>query len=234
MPLSYRVKVHPRARRIRLRVLRDASIEVVAPPGATRRVIGDFVEANRGWIERTRARVDAGRRHGPVSGPFPSELALRSLAQTAAVDYVDADRPMFRWDATDLVVGLSEREPEVAQSALVAALKERADDRLAPRFRAFAEQHGLAHGRLTWRNQKSRWGSCSANGNISLNIRLMFLPPALVDYVFVHELAHLEYPDHSPRFWRAVERMLPGASRRRREIRQSDHLVPDWIFRDGR
>ena len=233
MPLSYRVKVHPRARRISLKVLRDASIEVVAPPGANRRLIRDFVEANRAWIERTRARVGAGRPRGPASGPFPSELVLRSLAETATVDYVDTDRPSFRWNVNELVVGLPEREPPVARSALVAALKQRAIERLAPRFLALAGQHGLNHGRLTWRNQKSRWGSCSVNGNISLNVRLMFLPPELVDYVFVHELAHLKHRDHSRRFWSAVEGMLPGAMQLRRELRDVDGLLPEFIFRQG-
>lgn len=233
-PLPYRVKVHPRARRITLKILRDASLEVVTPPGANARAVRDFVEANRGWVERTRARVGAGRPSGPESEPFPAELALRSLGQVARVDYFDAHRPSFRWGADDLAVGLPEREPVVVRSALVAALRQRASERLAPRFRLLARQHGLAPGRLTWRNQKSRWGSCSANGNISLNVRLMFLPPDLVDYVFVHELAHLEHPDHSRRFWNAVETMLPGATRCRRQLRHVDGLLPGWIFREGR
>lgn len=232
--LSYRIKVHPRARRITLKVLRDASLEVVAPPGADARAIRDCVEANRGWVERTRARVGAGRPGGPASGPFPAELALRSLERVARVDYFDAQRPLFRWGANDLAVGLPEREPMLVRSALVAALRQRASERLAPRFRMLARQHGLAPGRLTWRNQKSRWGSCSPSGNISLNVRLMFLPPDLVDYVFVHELAHLEHPDHSHRFWKAVERMLPGAMRCRRQLRHVDGLLPDWILREGR
>lgn len=235
MPLlSYRIRVHPRARRLSLKVLRDASLEVVAPPGTSARLIGDFVEANRHWADRARARVGADRRSGPTSGPFPAELALRSIEQVARVEYVDADKPFFRWHGHDLAVGLAQREPVQARSALVAALKQRAVDRLAPRLHALAEQHGLVHGRVTWRNQKSRWGSCAANGNISLNIRLMFLPSTLVDYVFVHELAHLKHPDHSPRFWNAVEGMLPGAMRCRRELRRVDSLLPDWILREGK
>jgi len=234
MPLSYRIKVHPRARRISLKVLRDASLEVVAPPGANTRTIRDFVEANREWAERARARVGKDRPAGPEAGPFPSELALRSLDRLVRVHYVEADRPTFRWNGLDLSVGLPERESNVVRPALVAALKQCAIDRLSPRFRALAGQHGLIHGRLTWRNQKSRWGSCSANGNISLNVRLMFLPPELVDYVFVHELAHLKHADHSRRFWNAVEDMLPGALWRRKQLRSVDGLLPEWIFRDGR
>lgn len=206
----------------------------MAPPGASGRTIRDFVEANRGWVDQTRARFRARRREGPQSGPFPAELALRALGQVVEVRYFDEHRHRFRWSGQGLSIGLPERQPDAARALLVGALKQRAHDRLVPRLRSLAERNGLVHGRVTWRNQKSRWGSCSANGNISLNIRLMFLPAGLVDYVLVHELAHLEHPDHSPRFWNAVERMLPGAFRRRQEIRDVDGLLPDWIFRDGR
>lgn len=215
-------------------MLRDASLEVVAPPGANRRTIRDFVEANRDWVERARTRIDADRPVGPGSGAFPTELALRSLDRTAGVKYVHAETPSFVWTPDDLAIGLPDRDPGIAQSALVAALKQCAADRLAPRFSAIAARHGLIHGRVGWRNQKSRWGSCSANGNISLNVRLLFLPLELVDYVFVHELAHLEYPNHSRRFWNRVEDMLPGAMQRRRRLRRVDGLLPDWIFRDGK
>ena len=232
-PLSFRIRSHPRARRIRLKVLRDASLEVVAPPGADTRTIQRFVETNRGWVERQRARIEARRSDGPDAGPFPTELALRSLDKVAGVDYVDAGRRFWRWNGDALTVGLPERRAPLARLALVAALKRLAADRLAPRFHAHAARHGLVHGRLTWRNQKSRWGSCSSNGNISLNIRLIFLPPELVDYVFVHELAHLRHPDHSPRFWSAVEGMLPGALQHRRALGQVDHLLPDWILHEG-
>ena len=232
--LSFRLRIHPRARRIRLKVLRDASLEVVAPPGARRRTIRDFVEANRGWVEQTRMRINAGRRDGPQTGPFPAELDLRSLGQVASVRYSSSRRPHFRWDAQHLVIGLPDRHAQAVRTLLLAALKQRAQALLMPRFESLAVGHGLIHGRVSWRNQTSRWGSCSASGNISLNVRLMFLPSELVDYVFVHELAHLQHHDHSARFWGEVERMLPGAMQLRRDIRQADRWLPDWILRDGR
>lgn len=229
MAHPFRIRFHPRARRVRLKVLRDASLEVVAPPGTSERSIRRFVDANGDWVDRMLARLPARCPDSPEAGPFPDVLRLRALHQRASVSWSESARKCFRWDEQGVRIGLPRREAGIARAVLVRALKARASDRLAPRVAALAGQHGKRFAGLTWRNQKTRWGSCSSNGNISLNVRLLFLPPSLVDYVIAHELAHLDHPDHSPRFWGALERMMPGASERRREIRQADGLLPDWI-----
>ena len=72
-------------------------------------------------------------------------------------------------------------------------------------------------------NARSRWGSCHVSGRISLNWRLIQLPPHLVDYVVVHELAHLREMNHSPRFWSLVGRIIPDYQARRRELRREAH-----------
>ena len=226
---SFRIRFHPRARRIKLKVLRDASLEVVAPPGTSERKIRRFVEDSGDWVERTLARMPARDARGPEAGPFPELLRLRALQQRAAVVWVDSARRSFCWIGHDVQIGLPQREPRIAHAVLVAALKTRAVQALQPRFRALAERLDETPGRVTWRNQKTRWGSCSSNGNISLNIRLLFLPPQLVDYVFAHELMHLQHPDHSPRFWNALEALWPGSSQHRRAMRSADRLLPDWI-----
>ena len=230
---AFRIRFHPRARRIKLKVRRDASLEVVAPPGTSERKIRRFVEDSGDWVERTLARMPVRDSQDLEAGPFPDVLRLRALQQRAAVAWVDSARRTFRWTGRGVQIGLPQREPRIAHAVLVAALKAHAVQALEPRFRALAERLdkrlNKTPARVTWRNQKTRWGSCSPSGNISLNIRLLFLPPQLVDYVFVHELAHLEHPDHSPRFWNALEVLLPGASEQRRAIRSADHLLPDWI-----
>lgn len=231
MAHPFRIRFHPRARRVKLKVLRDASLEVVAPPGTSERVIRRFVDANGDWVERTLARMPSRCPDGPEAGPFPELLRLRALEQLASVAWTESPRRVFRWNERGVRIGLPRREADVAHAVLVRALKARAVQHLQPRFHALAGRLDKTVGRLTWRNQKSRWGSCSSNGNISLNIRLLFLPPQLVDYVFAHELAHLDHPDHSPRFWNALEAMLPGAREYRRAIRDTDHLLPDWIVR---
>ena len=81
-------------------------------------------------------------------------------------------------------------------------------------------------GRVLVRDQKRRWGSCSSDGSIRLNWRLVMLDPALIDYVVVHELAHLRVPNHSPRFWTEVERWIPDSRHRRRQLREAAKTLP--------
>lgn len=90
-----------------------------------------------------------------------------------------------------------------------AALKRRARIELTARLRRLAAQHGFEAGRVTIRDQRSRWGSCSPSGDISLNWRLVTMPDAVRDYVLLHELAHLREPNHSRRFWRLVTQICP-------------------------
>ena len=85
---------------------------------------------------------------------------------------------------------------------------------LPERCRYFAGIMGVSYGRITIRNQKTRWGSCSCKGNLNFNCLLMLAPPEIRDYVVVHELAHRKEMNHSPRFWKEVEKVLPDYRQR--------------------
>ena len=107
-------------------------------------------------------------------------------------------------------------------AAVEQALKERARRELPPRLLALAAAHGLAVNRVTIRDQRSRWGSCSPKGHIALNYRLLLMPESVRDYILIHELMHLKQADHSRRFWRHVEAACP-------EFRDAER----WLRRHG-
>lgn len=90
---------------------------------------------------------------------------------------------------------------------------------LIPRLASLAAEHGLTVARITIRNQRSRWGSCSRRGVIALNLRLVQTPPAVCDYVLLHELMHLRQQNHSRRYWRLVEEVCPGFREAERWLR---------------
>ncbi len=83
----------------------------------------------------------------------------------------------------------------------------------------FAARMGVSYGRITIREQKTRWGSCSQKGNLNFNWKLVLMPPELLDYVVVHELAHRKEMNHSPSFWAVVEKELPDYRKRREELK---------------
>ena len=90
---------------------------------------------------------------------------------------------------------------------------------LGARTGYYARKMGVTYGRISIREQKTRWGSCSSAGNLNFNWKLLLMPPELLDYVVVHELAHRKEMNHSPRFWAVVEKELPDYRDRREKLK---------------
>jgi predicted metal-dependent hydrolase len=111
-------------------------------------------------------------------------------------------------------------EPDVA---FVRAVRDRAKRELPPRLLELAARHGLTVSRVSIRNQRWRWGSCSRNGHICLNWRLVTMPDSVRDYVLIHELMHLKRMDHSQKFWKLVAEACPDYRNARKFLRAFRH-----------
>ena len=110
----------------------------------------------------------------------------------------------------DCVLTLSEPDDEEqVRAALKRALSRRALERVRERLQYYAPRLGVSFNRVAIRDQRSRWGSCSAKHNLNFNWKLIMAPPEVLDYVVIHELCHLIEFNHSPRFWRLVEGQMP-------------------------
>ena len=115
-----------------------------------------------------------------------------------------------------------------ASSVLEKALREKARVVFSERLAHYAPGLGVATPPLRLSAARTRWGSCSHQGGISLNWRLIFMPLPVVDYVVAHELAHLREMNHSPRFWSVVEQLCPDWRARRLELRQLGRQIPQF------
>ena len=118
-----------------------------------------------------------------------SDWIERNLAKVEKANRVGEEAPLSAEDIHDLA--------------------DRALREIPPRVREFARRMGVSYGRITIRNQRSRWGSCSSEGNLNFNCLLMLSPPEVLDYVIVHELAHRKQMNHSAAFWEEVAAVLP-------------------------
>lgn len=121
----------------------------------------------------------------------------------------------------------TEREKQV-QPLTEGELRELADQAkrvIPPRAEYFAGLLGVTFGRITIRNQKTCWGSCSARGNLNFNLMLMRVPEAVLDYVVVHELCHRKEMNHSPRFWSLVESVIPDYRERRQWLKDNGAVL---------
>lgn len=130
------------------------------------------------------------------------------------------DPPRVHRDGTRLLVQVAFPLSKNLRPLLESWYRRQAWVHLPPRLQQLARTLDVRPAKLTIRSQKTRWGSCSSFGTISLNWRLMLLPAALVDYVLAHELCHLRYLDHSPSFWRLVSMLVPDYAERQARLRK--------------
>lgn len=98
--------------------------------------------------------------------------------------------------------------------------KAHAKKKLINRLNELAEEHGFTYNRVFIKNQKSRWGSCSAKNNINLNMKLVYLPDELMDYVIMHEAVHLKVKNHSKKFWKELDKLVGNAKAKDKELRK--------------
>lgn len=115
-------------------------------------------------------------------------------------------------------IGMNRREHDASE---ILKYKKLLRPVLEHRVSYYAELMGVTYGRISIRDQKTRWGSCSAKGNLNFNWKLSLAPPEILDYVVVHELAHRIEMNHSPQFWALVERILPDYRQRRNWLKEN-------------
>src|SRR3954469_14976290 len=207
--IPYTIRRSPRARRVRVSVESDGSVEVVLPRRASERAARDAVRELEGWIERrrrtlARAAAEVARPEGTV--PYLGRH-LRLVPQPGR------ERVHRRGD--DLLVPKRDTE-----AALERWYRRRARAEIGARLDAATGRHGTPYHGLTIRSQKTRWASCSSKGHMSFNWRLLLAPEAVLDYVVEHEVCHLERMDHSPRFWALLGSRVPDWREHARWLRR--------------
>jgi len=205
-PIAYQRS--DRAMRYRIFVDRQGRPRVTIPRRGTRREAEQFAQRQSRWLAEqlrrfaARARADTAWRAG-------TEILFRGSAVPLVVE-ADSGKPVLRLGAAVQFALASETEAAGDLRPVVEGyLRAMAESELPARVTALAALHGSVVRKVSIRNQRSRWGSCSRRGAISLNWRLVQAPPEVLDYVIVHELMHLREMNHSARFWALVESACP-------------------------
>jgi predicted metal-dependent hydrolase len=206
--ITYSVRRSERARRVRVTVHPHGQVEVVLPQRAREREAAAAVAQLRPWIERRLQEAAA--------------LRARLATSTGTVSYLgtplrlvgERGRLRVHRRGDDLLVPAEDPRPAVERWYRRAARAE-----IAPRLDAAAAAVGRPYTDLSIRDQRTRWGSCSATGAMSFNWRLLLAPEDVLEYVVWHEASHLHVLAHTPRFWALLERHLPGYRASRRWLR---------------
>jgi predicted metal-dependent hydrolase len=229
-----RIRESRRARRLTLRVLPPHTLELVVPRGARAADVAAFVHRHRRWIERARREIAS--HYSLAQERLPTRIALRAIDQSWHVRYESEPQaqPRVRVLGELLEVRTRDASQRGAEAALRSWLCDQASYHLTPWVLREAEIVGRRPSRVQVRLQRTRWGSCSSSGTLSLNAALMFLPPPVVRYLLIHELCHLISLNHSRRFWAAVERYEPDYETLDRQLSQAWADIPLWAHPDAR
>jgi predicted metal-dependent hydrolase len=209
-----------RARHYRLTLRRDGAAVATIPRRGSEREARRFVAQHLGWLKRARLRQQARPRAAAVWIPGTTVL-WRGETQPIRVA-AEGGRPMVCLSADVF------RVPRLAgdlRPALEAQFARRARIELPARTWELAAETGIGIKNVTVRNQRSRWGSCSARGTISLNWRLVQAPDLVRDYIIHHELMHLREMNHSARFWAHVEAVCPAWRSAERWLKRHGSLL---------
>jgi predicted metal-dependent hydrolase len=235
--VAFRLYRVPRRRHVHVLVNEEGQLEVRAPWRFSLAEARAAIQEHGAWVlgaldeVRTRVRL----RPPLVSGselPLLDQrlrLKVRMQAQLSLFDGgggPGAPRGRVERRGRELDVEVRAAEQSLVRRLLEGWYREQAAEELPARLEPFAQALQVGWSRLTVRGQRTRWGSCSTRGSISLNWRLMLLPSRLCDYVLVHELAHLREMNHGPAFWALVARLVPDYRERRRALEATARTLP--------
>ena len=227
--VAWNVRISRRARRMSMRVFPGGRVEVIVPQGAGLPAVERFVARHRDWAERRSQELlqlapQAAERQ-------PEAVKIRLLDRQWSIEYVPGRRVRAEQVGESM---LRVHAPAVtdrhASQALVPWVTHLARHELAHRLRPLAAELGIDYSRMTVRRQRTRWGSCSTRGTISLNVCLLFQRPEVVRYLMIHELCHSRHMNHSQRFWSLVASFEPGWKPLDVELLQGWRHVPAWVF----
>lgn len=213
--------IRTRRRTIALEIARDAQLIVRAPYKTPMDFIERVVFKKRFWIKEKQEFVKE-RCKKIVSKEFVSGEGFLYLGETYKLEFVEAsDMPIVFNNGFQI----SHQYVNITKEILTAWYKEQAYQKISERAGWYSSLSGLKYNKIKISDAQRRWGSCSAKGNLNFSWRLIMAPLRVIDYVVVHELAHLEEKNHSKAFWNKVRIMLPDYEQYRDWLKENRQLL---------
>ncbi|MES2661723.1 MAG: SprT family zinc-dependent metalloprotease [Pseudomonadota bacterium] len=225
------VRLLKQSRCLRVQISPTSGLLVTAPKRTSQKMIHQFVEEHRDWITHhwTLYQVELA---SPTRLHLPTRLDLAAFQECWTIRYEKTDRLVLslrEQDNQQLEIKGNVDDIVECQKLVKRWLKSYAHRHFDIWLNQVAEEISIPYQQLVVRTQKTRWGSCTAQGKINLNTKLVFLSNSIVRYVMIHELCHIRFMNHSPNYWKLVQRFEPSFKAIRLQIRQEAKNIPEWI-----
>ena len=196
--------IRSRRKTIALVIEGDGSLIVRAPLLASEKNIRELVAQKADWVARAQAKM---RQNRPPERRFVAGETLPLMGQAHPLKIVQSQRASLAFENGAFL--LAQKAQPRAREAFHLWYKKMAAVLLPARLETLAAKHNLRPKKVRISSARTRWGSCSTSGTISLTWRLVMAPPEVIDYVIVHELAHIKVKNHSKNFWNLVAGLMP-------------------------
>ena len=232
MPLfEYSIRTSVRARRVRLSVTPRDGVVIVVPRYFDPSKIPAIVAEKKEWIKRAVQKVQNNSAYLSAPPVLPEKIFLRSVQQEYSVvtEYHSHRRNILSVNENSITLSLNTNAKKAGFMLLRKWSQEKAKEILLPWLQRVSEVHELPYCSAVVRSQRTRWGSCSAKKNINLNRLLIFLPPHLVEYLFIHELCHTAEMNHSKRYWELVHKHCPEYRSLDKELNNASRSLEKWV-----
>jgi len=222
MNMEEQIKIiRSKRRTISIQIHDDASLVVRAPHQTPDELIFDLIKKKSDWIKKNREIVKQKWSLKPKPD-FKEGEKFYFLGEIYRLKIVDKLSPPLQFDQG---FNLSRHRQHRAKELFTRWYREQAFQIIYMRVSHLSEKAGLSCSNIKIRDNKHTWGSCSGKNNLNFNWKLIMAPPGVVDYVIIHELAHLIERNHSKRFWNKVEEMFPNHVYPKRWLKDNSHLL---------
>ncbi|MFZ2315618.1 MAG: SprT family zinc-dependent metalloprotease [Gammaproteobacteria bacterium] len=224
-PPAYTVKKHKRAKYVKFRASLQHGLQITVPYRFNLNMLPGILDEHKDWIVGQLAKLPQ-----PLS-ELPSEIVLSAINETWKVFYLKTStvpRIIKRPGNEIVLMGDTDNKP-LCQRYLVAWVKRYAKQILPLQLEQISQLAGLPYQGVRVKDQKTLWGSCTANKMINLNYKLLFLPMKLMQHVLIHELCHTMHMNHSSRFWALVQRFDACSDENKKLLKKGDTYMPGWL-----
>lgn len=233
-PPAYTLRRSRRARNVSLQIDPTKGLALIVPYCIDVSEALAFLDSKRAWIEKHADLLKKENVDNEANRfDLPSEISLKALEKSWTLRYhfLPKSKSIVLRSVNDRLVFTG----NIANFKSCLPLIKRWIRQLAKRefpdwIHKVSSEIGLTHNKISIRAQKTLWGSCSPERNISLNDKLLFLPFEVVRYVFIHELCHTVYLNHSKRFWALVKQHEPNYQQYERGLRHAEQFIPKWFL----
>lgn len=212
--IEYEV-IRRKRKTLAIRIAPNGNVEAIVPLFLDNGMVEDIVKKKAEWICDKLNAIKASRKSAKKRVWDKEMLMYLGKEITLRLIEVPKKDITITFDGNDIALFINKKineaidRDEYIKRTLVEWYRKRAGEKLMERTKVFSKIMGLSFNRVFIKEQKTRWGSCSSKGNINYNWKLIMAPEAIIDYVVVHELAHIKHPNHSKEFWKFVENFLP-------------------------